>query len=302
MQGKEGNTVSVEEWLALWLDTYKTRSLRPKTLESYRRVIHAYILPRLGALPLEAVTPEDCQAAVNAVLDQGYGRQAQIAFSVLTAALGRAVRSGRLDRSPMAALDAPSHAQQHGRAVSAADLAAVLARADACPSWPGLALMLWAGLRRGEALALSWADVDLRAAWLHVRSSAVRCGGRLMVGPPKSAAGVRDVPIDARLAPVLRAAFRRAPWGRVCPVSPETLARHWRQLQQAAGVAPPLYTLHDLRHTCATAWVLGGIPPKSAQIMLGHASSRLTFDLYTHIEAARIRADFAQYQAGLSFH
>lgn len=289
------------DWLELWLETYKKRKIRPKTMESYRRVLDAYILPALGDIPLEALTPEDCQMTINRVIDKGYTRQSQIVYTLLRAAFARAVKSRRLPDSPMESIDKPDHEKQHGRAMTAADQAAVLAVADSCRYWPGIALMLYAGLRRGEVVALTWGDIDLRAGVIHVQRCAVRVAGELRIGPTKSDAGDRIIPISHALLPILRAAHHRTPWGRVCGCAPETLGHNWRRLQQRAGIARP-YTLHDLRHTCATAWVGRGMILKSAQYLLGHATLALTADLYAHADLDRISADFARIDALASLH
>lgn len=290
--------MQTREWLELWLETYKVRKIRAKTQESYRRVLDAYILPPIGGIELEDLTPENCQHVINAVIDRGFTRQAQIVYTLMHAAFERAVRSGRLDKSPMATLDKPEHVQKHGRAMTPSDLACVLEHAGDCPYWPALAVMLYAGLRRGEVLALTWGDIDLHQGVIHVRRNAVRVDGQLAVGPPKSSAGIRDVPISHVLRPILRVAHRRTPWGRLCSCSPETIAKHWRQLQQRAGIAQP-YTLHDLRHTCATVWVANGMVPKHAQYLLGHATLALTVDLYAHHDWASISADFARVDASV---
>src|SRR5262249_46208494 len=51
------------------------------------------------------------------------------------------------------------------------------------------------GLRRGEVLGLSWDDVDFAQGVIHVRRQVVRAGGRLHLGPVKTTAGVRELPL-----------------------------------------------------------------------------------------------------------
>lgn len=279
----------LNQWLEKWLEVYKIRSCRPKTIEGYR-VLIGHAAP-IGAVPLDQLTPEDVQSAINAQLDAGNSRQAQALFIMLNQALARAVRSRIIAANPCDLLDKPRHDQRHGRAISSEDLERLLPEAELSPIWPAIALALYAGLRRGEIAALQWADIDLQKGWLHVHAAAVRVDHQLMIGPPKSAAGVRDIPISAELLPILRAARRAQPFGRVCPCAPETIGRAWHRLQIDAGIEKP-YTFHDLRHTCATRWINRGMVPKHAQYLLGHASLSLTVDLYAHHDLAAIRADF----------
>lgn len=284
--------MNVSQWLDKWLEVYKVRACRPKTIEGYRVLIE-HAAAAIGGVELDQLTPEDVQSAINAQLDAGNERQAQALFVLLDQALKRAIKSRIIAANPCDLLDKPRHEQQHGRAISAEELAQLLPDAQASPYWTAIALALYAGLRRGEVAALRWSDVDLQEGILRIRSTLVRVDHQLQIGPPKSAAGVRCVPIAADLAPVLRAARRAQPFGRVCPFAPETIGRAWKRVQIAAG-GDPVYTFHDLRHTCATRWINRGMIPKHAQYLLGHASLSLTVDLYAHHDFSAIREDFAR--------
>ena len=146
------------------------------------------------------------------------------------------------------------------------------------------ALMARAGLRRGELLALCWADVDLASRQIKVSKQLIRVDGQLKTSPPKSHAGVRCVPIEPQLLQILRRSYRLTPTQRVVRCAPETLARRWRRVQLEAGIKQP-YRLHDLRHTYATRMVVAGCDLKHLQYMIGHSSFQLTADTYTHIDA-----------------
>ena len=269
--------MTYEEWFALYLQLYK-RSIRPKTRESYDR-LHQLIAPILGAKQLDQITPDDVQLALLAVADRAGSRQAQLAYALIHAVLRRACRSRRLPYNPADAVDRPEHEPQQGRAISAEDWSILQPIIDDDLAY---ALMARAGLRRGELLGLRWADVDLPLGVIHVRRQLVRVNGQLTEQPTKSAAGLRDVPIEPRLMAVIRRCYRLAPNHRVIPCAPETLARRWKRAQLAAGVAQP-YRLHDLRHTYATRYLLAGCKPRVLQYMIGHASLDLTMATYAHV-------------------
>lgn len=91
--------MNFQDWFDLYLSTYK-RDIKPRTREEYVRQNRVYIAPIIGAKPLEAVTPEDCQAIINAAAAKGE-RISQAVFALLRAAFRRAVRSRRLCWSPM---------------------------------------------------------------------------------------------------------------------------------------------------------------------------------------------------------
>lgn len=270
-------------WYSQYLQLYK-RNLSPRTKESYDQVTRLYIQPTVGDVELEAVSPELLQLAINAAADRG-GRQAQIVYALLHAVLRRAYRSRLIPWNPADAIDKPEHEQEQGRALSAADLAAV-------EPWiqddVALSLALYAGLRRGEICGLQWADVDLPSGVIHVRRQRCRAYGQLIEKQPKSRAGVRDIPIKRELLPILRAAYRLAPRDWVVDVAPEAITRRWSQLQKQQGMGER-YRLHDLRHTYGSRLVLDGVNLRVVQYLMGHSKIDITMRVYSHC-----RADDAQ--------
>lgn len=277
------------QWYQTYMSLYKRR-LSDKTRESYAR-LDQLINPIIGAKPLEAITPDDIQAALVAAEDQAGSRQAQLVYTLLHAVFRRAVRSKHLRENPVEAVDKPDHEGKQGRAIEGANwqrLAPIISGDVA------FALMAFAGLRRGETLALRRADVDFSAGVLHVCRQRVRVGGQLVTAPPKSAAGIRDVPISPELEPILREAVRfLLPNGLLVPIAPETLAHKWRDAQRKAGIAEP-YRLHDLRHTYATRLVLAGVNIRVLQYAIGHASYQLTMQTYTHIGASAAKSELSR--------
>lgn len=277
------------QWYQTYMSLYKRR-LSDKTRESYAR-LDQLINPIIGAKPLEAITPDDIQAALVAAEDQAGSRQAQLVYTLLHAAFRRAVRSGHIRQSPVEAIDKPDHEGKQGRAIEGANwqrLAPIISGDVA------FALMAFGGLRRGETLALRRADVDFSAGVLHVCRQRVRVGGQLVTAPPKSAAGIRDVPISPELEPILREAVRfLLPNGLLVPIAPETLAHKWRDAQRKAGITSP-YRLHDLRHTYATRLVLAGVNIRVLQYAIGHADYQLTMKTYTHIGASAAKSELSR--------
>ena len=265
------------EWFEIYMQLYK-RKLAPKTRESYAR-LHQLLTPIHGA-QLEELTPDQLQLTLIRVETAAGSRQAQLAYTLLHGALSRAVKSRRLSWNPADAIDKPEHDGQPGRSISDADwrLLAPVIRGDIA-----FALMAFAGLRRGEALALRRADIDQACGLIHISRQRLRVGGQLVTVTPKSRAGVRDVPILPDLASVLRQLPLLLPNAYLVTCSPETLARRWRRAQLLVGVAQP-YRLHDLRHTYATHLVAAGVNPRVLQYMIGHSTLDITMQTYTHID------------------
>lgn len=273
------------EWYQLYVRLYK-RNLKPKTIESYSR-IHTLIQPIIGGIRIEDITPEDIQTALIRVEDLAGSRQAQLAYSLIHAALRRAVRSRHILSNPADAVDRPEHISQQGRAIEGEDWQLLEPIIDEDLAF---CLMARAGLRRGEVLALRWCDIDLQQRVIRVRSQLVRAGGKLLIQPTKSRSGARDVPIEPRLLQLLRRCYRLTPNQRVINCAPETLGHRWRRAQLGVSIARP-YRLHDLRHTYATRMVRAGCNLRILQYMIGHASYELTVSTYTHIGPAAAAAE-----------
>lgn len=279
-------------WFEAYLTLYK-RKIAPKTRESYARLY--LLLSPLHGTPLDQLTPDQLQAALIGVEIAAGSRQAQLAYTLLHACLRRAVRSRHLQYNPAVAIDKPEHDTKAGRAICAADWQRLLPEIEADAAF---ALMAFAGLRRGELLALRREDIDLPAGVIHVTKQRLRVGGRLAIVPPKSAAAVRDVPILPELAGVLRQLPLMHPATLVCSCSPETLARRWRRAQEREGIVQP-YRLHDLRHTYATRLVAKGCNLRILQYMIGHSSYQLTAQTYTHIGAFEAKSEVNRLFAAL---
>jgi len=162
---------------------------------------------------------------------------------------------------------------------------------------PLLVTAVFTGLRASELRGLHWEDVDLKRGELHVRRRADRY---CVIGPPKSKAGQRTIPIGPVAVNTLRQ------WKLACQPSDlvfptrtghvehqTDLTRKLNVVQRAAKLfdkgGKPKYGLHALRHFYAS-WCInrksdGGLelPPKTVQARLGHASIVMTLDRYGHL-------------------
>jgi integrase len=163
---------------------------------------------------------------------------------------------------------------------------------------------LWAvalamGLRRGEALGLAWADVDLEEGRLTVRQALHRVDGQLRLDPVKTDASIAVLPVPDPLVTILRAhrtqqlQDRFAAGARWCAtglvfttalggfIEPRNANRIFRSLCQKANV--PQLRVHDLRHSCATLLFTMGVQPATVQRILRHSSITVTTGTYVEV-------------------
>jgi integrase len=158
-------------------------------------------------------------------------------------------------------------------------------------------LQVTSGLRRGEALALRWSDVDLENGRLAIRRSRTQAGYKVVEVGTKTGRD-RSVSIARSMVAALRrqaeqqaadASEWKAAWidsGYVftredgSPWHPDRITKLFGEAVKAAGLA--VIRLHDLRHSYATLALRAGVHPKVVQEALGHATIAMTMDTYSH--------------------
>jgi integrase len=164
---------------------------------------------------------------------------------------------------------------------------------------PFIITAVFTGMRASELRGLPWANVDLENGIIHVRQ---RADAWRRIGPPKSKAGARDIPLTPMVANALRQWRAKCPDGELDLVFPNTLGnveglqniweRFFKPLQLACaisragkdGKAEPKYGMHALRHAAASLFIAYlGWTPKRVQTVMGHSSIRMTYDLYGHL-------------------
>jgi integrase len=197
----------------------------------------------------------------------------------------RAIARGDVSVNPTVGLELPAVRGRRDRIVSSAAAAALL---DALPApdrgpW---AVALYAGLRRGELVALNWENVDLAAGVLRVERAWDWKAGII---EPKSRSGRRTVPIAGVLRDHLLAhklASGRHEGFVFCRsggrhFDPDGLKRRSSTAWRRAGLEP--IGLHEARHTFASLMIAAGVNAKALSVYMGHASVTITLDRYGHL-------------------
>ena len=145
-------------------------------------------------------------------------------------------------------------------------------------------LMLYCGLRRGEALAVS--DKDIRGDMLLIERAVYFVGNQPRISTPKTESGKRAVPVPSILRPFLRDLSGLAAQGsNGSYMTEQAFKRGWESylhaLSQAAG-KPVSIRPHDLRHTYCTMLRDAGIDMHQAMIWMGHADEKMILRIYDH--------------------
>jgi len=291
---------TLKQYLTAWLRDTVQPSVRPWTYKGYEVLVRVHIVPELGNVALDKLTPQHVQALMNRKLGAGVApKTVQYMRGVLRTALEQALRWGLVSRNVAALVDGP-RVERSVRAVLDADMARVLveaARADRLGALYVVALAL--GLRQGEALGLRWSDVDFGGGLLHVRHQLQRVSGSAELVPPKTARSRRTLPMPGLVVEALRAhetrqAEERAQAGRWhdsgfvftsvigTPLDGPNVTKAFQRFLERCGL--PRMRFHDLRHSCATLLLArGDVSHRMVMELLGHSQIALTMNTYTQV-------------------
>ena len=309
-QARSGIPLADESWrlgpyLEHWLENFVKRNRRPATYNLYEMMVRIYLTPGLGGRALTDLSVVNVQRFFDSRIEAGDSvRKVQVMRTVLSSALTRAVREELIVRNVARLVELPHSQRATIRPWSGDEAKAFLAAAKADPLYAAFVLLIFYGLRRGEALGLRWEDIDFDAGMIKIRQQLQRVRRELFVAPVKTTAGKRDLPLldvvrDAlKLQEAQQAADKLAmgsAWadtglvfttrtGR--PVEPRNLVRSFRRICDSSDIR--VIKVHHLRHTVGSLLKDLKVPARDAQTILGHTRISTTLEIYTDTdEAAR---------------
>lgn len=290
----DSDRLTVAQYLERWLRDSVTPSVRPTTLRSYEGIVRNHIVPAVGGVKLEKLTPVHVQGLYAGMERNGSSpRLRELTHAVLRKALGQAVIWGMLPRNVTDAVKKPRVPKKTMLVLTAEQTAQMLESSKGDRLHALYVLAIATGLRQGELLALHWSNIDLKAGRVSVVHTLIENKGEVWLGEPKSAAGRRLVTLPQFAIDALREHRKRmlaeghpGPWVFCAPEGgpirkSNLLQRCFKPLLRRAGL--PEIRFHDLRHTAATLLLQQGVHAKVVQERLGHSQISLTLDTYSHV-------------------
>jgi integrase len=296
--GDERQTVG--QFLQHWLVDAAKPAVRPRTYVTYESYVRVHLVPAIGRVALQRLTPADVQRMLNAKLAAGLSpRTVHHLRAILRRALNQAVRWGIIPRNPAALVDPPRVPRYEVAVIGPDDARRFLdaVRGDRLEALFTVALAI--GLRQGEALGLGWDDVDLDAGTLSVRFALQRIEGALRLVEPKTRLSRRTLALPPLVVASLRqhrarqlrervwAGSRWNEFGLVftssigTPLDSTNVTHRLQRALAAAGL--PRMRFHDLRHACASLLIAQGVHPRVVMETLGHSQIGLTMNTYAHV-------------------
>ena len=288
-----GTPSTVSDLAASW-ESVHSGEIGERTWKNYKPHL-AGILDRHGKELITSVTPLMIIGDLELAQARKYSRTiCRTILSIWSMMMSHAVVKGIITHNPAMEVKLPK-GLPHGKRTSPDDktIRSIFRNADHEFGLFPL-LLVTTGMRKSEALALTWEDIDLEAGVIHVTKALEYPTDRPRLKSPKTEAGVRDVPIPdilrEHLHPGTGIVFPQKPYnghpgGGYMGKRPYETA--WKKYCEETGIS---CTAHQLRHATATLLYEAGVDEKIAQQILGHASPQTTRDIYTDLRDAHLKA------------
>jgi integrase len=288
-------------FLTRWLEDSAKLDVRGTTFESYARVIRLHVVPALGKTLLSKVTAQHLQGYYRQMLADGLSPgTVKRHHAIIHRALSQAERWQLIARNVADLVDPPRATRKDMATLTPEQATRFLESARDSRYYALFAVAIASGMRQAELFGLTWRDVDLDTATVHVRQQLVRVTREgFSFSEPKTVKGRRAIALPEFAVAALRQHRRRqveervkaSEWSTLDLVFPNEVGkpeerqnlvrRHFHPILTRAGL--PQIRFHDLRHTAATLLLSLGSHPKVVQERLGHSTIAVTMDVYSHI-------------------
>lgn len=288
-------STTLADYSAKWL---AQRELRPRTRLEYQGMLTRHVLPVLGDLRLDDLTPAMIRAWY-AECCPDRARTRSLTYSLLKSIIATAVEDEILPVTPCKVRAGSTSGKEVTGDLPTVEQLAVLTDAMPARLRALVPLAAWCGLRAGELAGLQRGDLDLPAGLLHVRRAAVTLPGLgRVLAETKTAGSVRTVAVPPHAVDDLARHLAEHVLKRADsllfpsagdtkrPVAEGEVRTYWAKARQAAGL--PGLRLHDLRHFAGTLYAQSGATLAETMARLGHTSTK-TAMRYQHATADRDR-------------
>lgn len=287
--------VTISDAAKLWIARCELEQLERATLHSYRGHVNNHIEPKMGHLLLAKLSAVHVRDFLDAMLRDRTRAMAKKCLTTLRSIISAAQERGLVQHNVARDVKLRRSERHDPDRVfpTKAEIKALIANApERHQPLIMTALLTW--MRMSELRGLIWDAIDFNRSIITVRKRADRyCD----MGNTKSKAGRREIPMGPGLAEVLKAWKVACPKGDLDLVFPNGVGnvethsniynRIFKPLMLECGIVDgegaPRFSLHAMRHAAASLFIEQGWPPKRIQVMLGHSSITMTFDVYGHL-------------------
>jgi len=281
------NDITVGEWADTWFNSYKS-GVGYNTRLMYRGIIDKFIIPPFGAMKLKDIKTAHLQKIVNDNADKPRSmEQFKLTASQI---FKQAIANDIVFKNPAEGVALPKVQKKHVKRALTEDETKRIATLPLDLKTKCLVyLLMYTGMRKGEALAITRSDIDFDAGEIAVNKSLLFMKNKSEVKfNPKTEAGIRTIPILEPLKPILREYLNgikseylfTTKSGELFTIT--AYRRLWEKFTRTMGTKE--ITAHIFRHNFATMLHYAGVDVKTAQSILGHKSITVTLGIYTHLD------------------
>ncbi len=294
---------TISQWMDEWMETFCRVKVKPLTYSSYEMAIKNHIKPAIGAMRLQAVKGIHVQKLYNGMTASGLSaKTVKNVSAILHKAFSVAQKQGLIQMNPCNMAELPKAAQKEIKPLEDAEIPLFLNAIAESPMGNAYALCLFAGLREGECLGLSWAQVDFENRRITISQQLQmekKKGSCYYIAPSTKSGKIRQIEPPEIAFQYLRAERTRQTRNRLAAgplwnnpndlvftndaggnLAFSTFYKNFKRI--AASIGRPDARPHDLRHTAATVAIAAGADIKSVQDLLGHATASFTLNVYAH--------------------
>lgn len=312
--------ITLDFWFDRWMEVYKNKSIRPNTKREYTHIYKKSISPYLGKRNINTLIKSDIQLLIDYASEDGYAYERQNKIKViLRDMLQRAVEDNLIINNPVSGIKLRAEKEVKSRALSVEEQTIFFeyCRNDFYENLFNVAINT--GLRPGELFALELADINFENGYIDVNKTLVYqkyltdTRKEFHVEPPKTKQSYRKVPINsicrmylAKQLELKKVVSEKRPKQQNnylfvtkfnTPLNSQIYSDAIRRVVKQINLLRsfdgqfPTFSGHTFRHTFATRCFENGIEAKVVQSYLGHASLKMTMDLYTHVTEEKASVD-----------
>ena len=312
--------ITLDAWFNRWVEVYKKKSVRPNTLREYTNTYNKSISPYLGQRNINSLIKSDIQLLIDRASEDNYKYERQNKIKViLTDMFARAIEDDLMIKNPAKGVKLRADKEVKAFALSLEQQEEFFNTCKGTFYDNLYNVAVNTGLRPGELFALTLNDVNLEKGYIDVNKTLVYqkyldddCK-TFHIEPPKTKQSYRKVPINSECRKYLEKQLElkqivkskrpkqqndylfvtkfNTPLNSVIYSDSIKAIIEQINLTRSFDNEFPKFSGHTFRHTFATRCFEAGVQPKVVQSYLGHASLKMTMDLYTHITEEKANSD-----------
>ena len=305
--------VTFGELADVWLDDYRTWNIHKRTLETTEGIFERYLMPDLGDLRMRDIKPMHIDRMLKHYRHLSQSTQKKI-LTYSRKVFDFAIENDIIPKSPAYKKKPIADEPEKVTALTDDQCRTLLQATKGTRVYPFIVVLLFCGLRKGEALGLMWDDIDFDKRYLKVNRSVVYTvdnrDGEIN-DSLKTKAARRTIPFSQEVYDVLMAEKKRSYSKYVFAMrngkflSESSFRRMWDLVSYRSvngpGVRDGMKTInfsvhpHQLRHTYCTRLIANGVMPKEAQYLMGHSTPEITMAVYTdYLESQQLESTAAK--------